>query len=630
MAGSLQPYLERAEYPEDPDEREDDSDVDGIRPEPVVDAIPTWVEDGATSEEEHERMMVCLVQDLLQESRDKYGPIKLKWKRADKLMDLQHILDRAATTDPADTKLPFMATAIEEYLASRLDESLVPSYSSRQNSMNELVAALNYFKEVELDANQFNLLKLRIKLQQLRFRIGMVKLGVDPWRKSVFGHRGKQIISLFDPRNFWPDALADGTSWEENRYMIFVHQMDLTDVARMYPDKAHLLRCDPRLNIRTNQDVDLTNIENAPGSIQFAGREAAGMKIGTRERVLVVECYLKDARPRYVPYGYDSMNMPWVNKNGEIILAAEDRYPRGRLLVICGDVLLRDSENPYMHGEAPQVHFKESPYEGWFSFSPLECLDIVDRKIQQMMKGAQKNILVNMDSPIVADKQCFSKPDQFDELITEPGAVWVVNKGSTISRVPPGILPPDASQFIDRLGDIFDSTLGTTNLDRGNLEQGSQLSSQTVQDLQGASAGRRRMKTELDKMAYEDLGYKLASNIRQFYPKQKTVTVKDPSNGQDITYNWNADDFKEIWAFECQAASSSPGAKQSAEAQAVNLFKEGIVDQQYVLQTMKIPMEVKQRMDKQRAELASLGFVKEAMSLGKPKAAGRRSQQAKV
>lgn len=628
MAGSLQ-YLEPTLPPEQ------DELYDNYRPTPIPegDIPPTWVEDGADSPEEHERMLVALVQDLLQESREKYGPIKLKWKRADKLMELGHILDRAATTDPAETKLPFLAAAIEEYLASRLDESLVPAFSSRQQSMDQLVAALNYFKEVELEANQFSLLKLRLKLQQIRFRIGFLKLGVDPWRKSVFGHRGKQIISLFDPRNFWPDALADGTSWEENRYMIFVHQMDVTDVAKMYPEKAHCIKGDPRLSIRTNQDADLTNLENMPGSVQFAGREVAGKQVGTRDRCLVVECYLKDSRPRYVPYGYDDMGMPWCNKDGEIILTAQDRYPRGRLIVICGDVLLRDSENPYMHGEPPVVTFKESPYEGWFSYSPLECLDIVDRKIQQLMKGSHKNLLFNMDSPIVIDRKAFSKPDEYDELEQEPGAVWVVNTGGTITRLPPGMLPPDAAQFIDRLGDVFDSTLGITAIDRGNLEQGSQVSSQTVQDLQGASQSRRRLKTELDKIGMEELGKKFASNIRQFYPKQKQVQVKDPTTGADISYAWNAEEFQEEWLMKIEVASSSPGAKQSAEQQALQLFDKGVVDQQYVLQTMKIPLDVKKRMDDLRMQIASIGTekaIKEALNLGRPKKAGRRPQQMMV
>lgn len=80
MAGSLQ-YLEPTLPPEQ------DELYDNYRPTPIPegDIPPTWVEDGADSPEEHERMLVALVQDLLQESREKYGPIKLKWKRADKL-----------------------------------------------------------------------------------------------------------------------------------------------------------------------------------------------------------------------------------------------------------------------------------------------------------------------------------------------------------------------------------------------------------------------------------------------------------------------------------------------------------------------------------------------------------------
>ena len=53
------------------------------------------------------------------------------------------------------------------------------------------------------------------------------------------------------------------------------------------------------------------------------------------------------------------------------------RYPNGRLLVVCGDVLLRDSGNPYDHGEPPITAFPEGPYNKLFEAPPVSFLNIL-------------------------------------------------------------------------------------------------------------------------------------------------------------------------------------------------------------------------------------------------------------
>ena len=609
--------------------RLDQSPVKMWQPRVITSPLPMHVEEGYEDSPEgkfeYEQDTVALVQSLLDESKEAYAEKKLKWKRADKLAELDHILN-GVMGDPATTRLPLLAPAIEEYLSNRMDEQLVPACSSRQQAMDPLCNFLNYVKDQELDANRYTLLKLRKRLDQLRYRIHFTYVGVDPSEPSIFGHMGRHKLDRVDPRYVWPDAFAETWDFTRMRYVIIARPMDLAEIVQRWPDKGHLVKADRRLSVGTTNN-DLEPASQVGSNVIHAGKNVAGFDVGKRDRAIVLECYLQDTRTRAVASRTDSDGAPKLNSEGKPMTKMEKRYPHGRLMVVSNGVLLRDSKNPWKHGKPPIVAYPDGIYDGMFSYSPLEVLDIVDRKINMLFKEQMGNLMVNMNSPILVGRKAFSKPSQYEDFQVAPGQVMTVNENSFVKRMEPGVLPPEVGAVIGTLTDIFDSILGINDVSRGNLEKGAEVSSQTVQDLQAAAMKRSQLHTSLDKESTEQMGHLLFYNIMQFYPPVMNITVKDPDSGKDVPYVWNKDDWDDGWTLKVDVQSNSPGAKQSADQQAITLFDKGIVDQQYVLQQLKIPLEVKQRMDEQREKLASLGLVNEAWNLGKHNSAGRKSQQ---
>lgn len=590
--------------------------------------VPQWMREGYASHEAYEEKTVALVQDLFQESKEKYASDKIKWKRVDKLAALEHVLNYAANSDPSETRLPTLIQAIEEYMSARLDESLIPSVVSRQQAMDPLCQALNYMKDEVLDDQRFQFLKLRMRFDQLRYRIGFFYIGIDPRKDGIFGYPGRHIIERIDPRCIWPDAYARDWSFDTMRYLIIARPMDITEIARTWPDHARRIASDPRLSgtrAMGKEDDIVQEINN--NAITFQGDSAMGYTIGRRDRALVLECYIRDGRVDKVAAGYNPDGTEKRNLDGGIIPKYVDRYPNGRKIVVCGDVLLEDRENPYPDGEPPIVAFPESPYEGLFSFSPLEALDICDRKVNKLAKSLYNNLEVNMSSPLLLSNKAFLKQSQYDNVKVKPGQVWQIRDNTTVKRLEPGLLPPETMACINFFAKAADAVLGTTDVSRGNLEAGTEISAQTVQDMQISQAKRARLKGEMDKESMQQVGKKLCGNIRKWSPGQLSIAVKDPSTGKDQMLFWDSNAWKDNWVMKIEVASSSPGAKQSFEQQAVQLYKDGVVDGQYTRDALKIPPEVGQRIDEKKKQLAALGLPKEAQIYPKEKGtSGRKSQ----
>lgn len=583
-------------------------------PRLITEPMPVWEEDDQDYEEYLEET-VRLVESLYEESRDYYGPKKMQWRRADQLIELEHILDSLLDKHPEKTRMPLLAPSIEEWLACRYNEPVRPSVAARQAGMEQIIGAGNYLMEQELDANRWNLLRFRIGIDQLKFRIGFYKVTVDRNAKGVFGQEGEHLIERLDPRWVWPDRYATSWEWKHQKYLIIATPMDISDIQRMWPDRGRLVKPDSRLSYYGKEEPGaLASMSGGTRMRSASDREASP---GKRERALVLECYLKDQRMRRVPAQYDQFHQPVLGPDGEPICEYSPRYPKGRLLIVANGVLLRDTPNPWNHGLPPIVASPACVYDGLFSFSPLEVLDILDRKLNLMVKEAYQNMRVHFNNPWVVDRNAFTKQSQYDEISQKRDLVLIVRPNARVMRLPPGELPSQTFAMFEYLRDCFDHVLGVTKIDRGQLEKGSQLAAQSVMELQGASGERQQVNKQLDTEAAREVGFLTFNNIRQFHPSKMQLQINDPATGQPVTLNWDNTEIKNLWDFKIEAGNAS-GAEASAQQRATNLYDKGAIDNEELLKVYNWPQsgKVLQRMRDERTRLAQLGFVKEALKLG--------------
>lgn len=570
---------------------------------------PVWEEDGFDSFLDYEKHYCRLGKSLFKESTSALWKKKAKWDRGEKLMELQHILDELLEKHPTKTRMPMLPQMIEEYVSTRNSETARPQAQSRQPAMDQFVGYLNYFKDVELDENPWDSIQLKKGLDQLQCRIAFERVDVDTDCPGPFGHPGKHTISLVDPRMVWPDPYAASWQWEDMRYLIIAKPMDLAEIQKTWPDRGRLVIADEDFSSIESEDKG-----SERKTIESLLKSPTGHMIGKRERALVLEIYLKDTRTRAIDVAAGIEG----GEGRDIAPKMVPRYPGGRLLIMCGDVLLRDSANPFDHGRPPIVAFPEGPYKGLFSYSPIEALNVIERKIDLLLRESYQSFRTHLNNQWVIDRNAFTKPSQYENISQDPRQVFVVRPGSRVMRLPPGEVPASLFEFLDQLYGFLDDFIGISEINRGSLQKGSQLAADSVAQLQGAGMTRMKMKTKMDLDATVEVGKLLFSNIKQFYPPKLKIEAKDPS-GNPLNIDWDKNKWQNNWVMSVQAGSNTPGSKLSALQQALVLFDRGIVDEEYVLAVASIAGagDILKRIKEEKEKLASMGFIKEAMGIKK-------------
>jgi hypothetical protein len=581
-------------------------------PQVLRQAVPAWFEDGFQTEQAWEDHNARVVEELYEESVQKWGPKKYRWKRADKLVELEHLIDEFIDyRNSSRGRLPILAPAIEEFLAVRHQDPLRPTANSRQQALNEAAAACNAMLSQILDANLYNLLRLRIGLDQLKFGIGFLNPVVDAFRAGMFDNNGEHIINRIDPRYVWPDAYADSWDFKRMKYCIIARPMDRSDIIRKWPTKGWKVKPGGKAGARALEQPEAAQVNGGRVESPF---NRSSLALGGRDRHIVLECYLFDARVRQVPANKDGD--PIFNPDGSEVTRWDERYPKGRLMVACNGVMLQDGPNPFNHGTVPLVAYQKGVRDQLFSYSPIELLDLVDRWMAPLLKEAYDNCRAWMNSPWAVDWNAFLKPEQYKNLSWEPDQIFLVKPNSRVARIPPSDLPQSVFMMFDKLKNIFDQVLGVNNVSRGDLQEGAQLAADTVQGLQGAALKRVLLEQELDKEATKQLGHQIIQNIRQFYTVPVEFTIKDPL-GQDKKYKWDNTLIKSDWDIGVEAGNTA-GAEVSTQQRAAELYKMRAIDDIELLKTLRWPNpeDVVQRKRQWLVQLAQMGIKDGSVSRG--------------
>jgi len=581
---------------------------------------PDWLFDGCLDEDEYEEKTVQLVDDLLEESKMKWRDLKTRWARA--ALRLQMFERLAVKTGIDKTDLPITPQAIEEAIALLLEGLSRPQAKARDASQDQFVVALNHFMDRELAANNFDLLMGRVMYDQKINFMGIIKTTFEEGRPGPYTLDGRIVMKAVSAQYFHPDPLAKGYRWEDSRYWIFAEPEDTPDVRARFPGRGHLVKPEDEFTLKRKAQED--DYRKAVGNYA----------IGCRERVLVKELWLKDDRQVFIPELDEEGNEIQVpnkvrqfgTERGKMSVKGkwEKKYPTGRLIVTASGVLLYDGPNPFPHGEPPYTMFPARIADEIFAWSDVELLGLIEDKINRLHKDMIRNARVNMNAPWVADRNCFDSPRKFNLLVNDPGLVLPITPGSKIMRLPPAELPNFIFPLLTWLRGIFDDLLGIQAVMRGQLEKGSQLSADAVENLQVSSSSRLRFRARLLENGLKHLGHQLEWMIRTFYPSEFEVKMKDPRTEQDIPLVWTApDDQLGNFEIEIETGSGLPGSKENGAPLYLKLWQLDLVPRSVVLNALRVPNadQIAAQMEKDDYRQAMLGIVQRRNKDGK---AGRK------
>jgi len=570
-----------------------------------------------------EAYWVDVVDDWLRESREKFMPVKKQWAYA--IRCFEQSIERmgsisVAQIAPEHTDLPFLYKAILDLVALLFDTLPRPTFQSKQSSEDDFVNGLNYFANWEMDAADFDMLMYDIGLDIQLCNLGILKLTVDKSLEGPFGQEGRIQFRRVEPRFVMPDPCTPKLDWKLSRYIGVAEPYDVGDLRSMYPFAADLIEGEAqystsRADLEDNEDEPSGRIISSP-----ANDNSLPFSPGERQRALLKEFWFHDNTVRFVAdlekNEETGIEEPKVDEDGFVVGEWVKRFPKGRCVIVCGDVVLANFANPHESGQPPFVFFAGRPTKSALTPGDATFLRVVERKMNSIYKKIHIMAEVNTERPTIIDSMAFDAPSRWRKVSSMADAIIQVRNGSQVSVMLPGEIPQFVSPYLQFLDAFFSDLMGIQAVQRGQLTEGAQLSAQALGDLQDQAGTRSRMKARFIEAGLKNMGQLLQWLIRETYPSDFTIKMTDPDTKKAVDLQWKNQKDGDEYPVAIQAGSSLPGAKQGAYQQARQLYQDGIVDDEYVLACAQIPGADKIAQRTQQKALTRIETQSEGRALG--------------
>lgn len=570
--------------------------------------MEVWQEENWSSREAYEKHYCDLAYDLELQSKAELKEDKRRWMEADKRLELDKAMESFSRGNgPTRTKIHLVPQAVEKHISVLTDSRPRPALEARQPPQEQMVGALNYLMQRELDANHFDTLLHKVCLDMMRFHIGCLKVTISTDNKGPFGQAKSVKLSKVDPRCLWPDPYAASWRWDDMTFLVVPEVMDVTTIRNKFPLHGRRVEAEPQWSIGLDDEE-----ASGSSSMDFPSKNGNGFTIGERHRAVVRELWLKDQTQIFEPL-LDNDGNPKLDDEGEPLGEWIAKYPDGRLIITCNGVVLIDCPNPFAHGQPPYVFFQHRHSTKLFSFGDVELLARIEDKLDIIHKDMMRNARVNINSPWLIDDDAVASPELLKRGLTnEEGLTIIKQRGAEIRRLPPAELPQFLFPMLQWLGTMFNDLSGVSDIMQGNIQNGTQLSAQAIGNLQGASAKNIQIKKRLLEQAIEQLGYVMAWTVRQAYDSPMTLQIPDPTTGVKKEFVWDplGKDSIDVFEFDVNVGSGLSGAKSSIAEQAFKMYELDLIDKEQFHSMLRTPNrdQFLKRMQERETELAKLGL----------------------
>lgn len=465
---------------------------------------------------------------------------------------------------------------------------------------------------------------------------GLSCLEYDPKMNDNVG--GLKFQSI-DPLYSYPDPQAYDVN-TRSRYFCYAEPLDVAEIKAEYPSKAAYIKPD-LIDLIQGSRTDL-------GPLRF--RSPVDNKV-VIEGSGYQDFYEKDKALKLTVYCDDDEYLEEeINKTDPISgqstssFVQKKKYPNGRKIVLCGEVLLSDPSdpNPYEDKEFPyqKVVNYVLPREFW-GMSEVEQLEGPQKTFNKLVSFAL-DVLTLMGNPVwIVDT---SAQIDTENLSNRPGLIIEKEPGSEVRREQGVQLQPFVLQLIDRMKEWFDQVGGSNDITRG-LNPSGVTAASAIADLQNAAQTRIRQKTRLNDFYLRNVGMQYASRVLQFYtvPQVYRITGNDGAqkffkfhvskdengnrfgNLENLAENGASFGVNQVQLMgeldlRVTTGSSLPFSKAEKEQKVLNLFDRGIIDAQEVLKATDYPNweAVLQRVQQQQAQAAQAQAQAQSQAAPKP------------
>lgn len=450
------------------------------------------------------------------------------------------------------------------------------------------------------------------------------------------GEKDKVTYESADPFYCYPDPEARDTN-KRCAHFHYAEPWDVSRIKRTWKDKAQYIRADVMdlsKAAKTEQEVFF----RSPADRNMVMEGSTPPDPSIKDQALVVFTYLS---AEMCQDEFDEKEE--LGEDGSSRFVQIAKFPKGRKIVTCGNVVLEDGPNPYDDGEIPYERYPNYilPREFWGQ-SEIEQLKGPQRVFNKMVSFAL-DVMTLMGNPIwLIPSTSGVDPDN---LVNRPGlnVEYDPDPSGAVPQRQEGVqLQPYVLQLIDRMGEWFDSIGGSQDITRGVNPTGVTAAS-AIDTLQEAAHTRVRQKARNMDVYLQQVGQHYKSRVFQYYSAPRIVRLTgneganryfrmriepmqkvDGSSGHKLYVTpytdagledvAGAQQFEIMGDFDVKVTtgSSLPFAKAEKAGKAKEAFQLGLIDEEEALKTMEWPnyQAVLQRVMEKRAAEADAAAAK--------------------
>ncbi len=515
--------------------------------------------------------------------------------------------------------LPIAAAQIHEKVALLASNPPIPMAFPQQEAQKQYVSAINQMLNMVFEDNDWDMLAAKAHYDIQFWNAACFKWVVDMFTPGVFGQLGKVSLDLVGLDTIFFDPGCKQLDCKFMDYIIQRHEMEYGEIQAQYPLAANMVKASSDQLI---SDTSVTT-RNDGDYIQSPQPKLGRGLVSRRQKIVVLECYIKDSRQKFEPSILDARAPNYrdryaLDADGYILGKFVPRYPDGRLIIVTSDVVLKDIANPYPHGDFPFVFAQGQPAKKAYAVGDAARIMTVTRKYNNIATDLHSYYQSEIKRPMHQDAGAILDPNLAQNVPNDPTYILELAPQKLFYRRPAVDVPPLVFNYLQTLQGMTDMASGTSPIMRGNLADGDKMSVQTLQNAQQFASSRLALAAKFFNGMARKLGRQGMWILRAIISESIKLQVDMP-DGTKEDVDWVSDKkvfdgndpvairqlrAKEDYLITIKASTGMPGAVQQEQARAGGLFNDKAIDREAYLDAIQYPgrRNIVDRMRKQELE----------------------------
>lgn len=477
----------------------------------------------------------------------------------------------------------------------------------------ELGEILNMVCESDWESQNWLMILVEVLYDAHMYGTGLGQMSFDS--KYAYG-QGAACFESASPFYSFPDPECGNVNDKKSKSFIYAEPVDVDRLKAEHPDQAKFIKAD------LGQFIDAESLDPLAQSTYKSPVNSLATVEGsdsyedtTKNKALKITAYIKD--DTVISELKQSANDDGSIKTEEI---KKLKYPKGRRVVISGNVLLEDSE---LEDDGKRIPFARlqnyaMPREFWgvSEVEQLEGPQVLYNKVFSFVL----DVLTLMGNPIwIIDS---NSGIDTDNVYNKPGMILEPLPNTRVERKEGVQLQPYVMQLLQVIGKEIQDISGATEVSRGIRPEGV-TAAKAIEALQDTAQTRIRQKSRFLDAFLQEIGQLYKSIIFENYTAPRIFRLTNNQNAQNyfkfhvenqqmptgenqkvakvrayvqapdgsFKADLEAKEYQVRSDFDVRVStgSSLPFAKQERTQMALNLYDRKLLDPETVLKTVDFP-----------------------------------------